>query len=124
MSKQFLSISLALLLIGALAYFYLTQNLKPTWGHHFTFENELGINIDSLEISIGDVKTTVYPHDDNSLARNLDVPRKGYPHQVVIEIYNGATQTNMNAEPFNCYNCDGTHAYILKTKGAEYKFHN
>jgi len=110
--------------LGAAGYFYLSKAMKPNWGHHFTFENKLGINIDSLEISVGNIKTVVYPTDTNELESNLKVPVSGYPHKVDFKVYKSDGSLFLKADAFDCYNCDGTHGYILKPEGAEYKFYN
>lgn len=96
------------------------------WGHHFSFENELGIELDSLEITVGDVKTTFRARSDSLryFEGNIDVPEKDYPHKVTFEIYSNGKTIILKADSFNCYNCDGNHQYKLKETGAEYKFLN
>lgn len=96
------------------------------WGHHFSFENELGIDIDSLEISVGNVKTMIRARNDSlmDLEENIDVPEDGYPHVVTIKIFSDHEIMTMKADSFNCHNCDGTHQYRLKDSIAEYKFFN
>ena len=96
------------------------------WGHHFSFDNELGIEIDSLEITVENFKTTIQAGSDSSrdLEGNIDLPKQGYPHEVTIKIYARDKTFSLKADSFNCYNCDGNHLYTLKATGAEYKFLN
>lgn len=96
------------------------------WGHHFTFKNELGTLIDSLQITIGDQVNWVYPNADDIsiLEDNLIVPQKDYPHAVKILLFQKRISLSLEADSFNCYNCDGSHAYILRKTGAEYQFLN
>jgi hypothetical protein len=96
------------------------------WGHHFSFENDLGIPIDSLKIIVGNEETMIVAGTDSakSLEGNIYVPKSGYPHKVEILIYTDKKVGNLKADSFNCYNCDGDHMYILKSTGAEYKFLN
>ena len=122
-------ISIALLLITLSGYAFLTffsNSTRMEWGHHFSFENELGFEIDSLEISLGEVKTLIHAASDSSsyLEGNIDVPREGYPHEVFFKLYSKGTSMILKADSFNCYNCDGSHEYILKPSGAEYNFLN
>jgi len=118
-------ILIALFVIIAVGYGmlkFLSNATDMEWGHHFSFENELGIGIDSLEITVGDVKTIIQVESDSlrSLEGNINVPEKGYPHQVTFNIYNKEKLMILKADSFNCYNCDGNH----KRSGAEYKFLN
>lgn len=96
------------------------------WGHHFSFENKLGIKIDSLEITVGDVKTIIVASSDSSgtLEGNIGVPETGYPHEVVIEVFSKEKSVLLPADSFNCYNCDGNHHYTLRDSGAQYEFFN
>ena len=94
------------------------------WGHSFDFNNQLGYEIDSLKITIGDKENWLYPSLDSakSIEGNLDVPAKNYPHKVEILVYENGNKHLIEADSFNCYNCDGYHEYILKKSGAKYKF--
>ena len=96
------------------------------WGHHFSFENQTGLNIDSLKITVGDKENWIYANPDwnNAMEDNLIVPEDGYPHEVKIEIYYEGNFKEILADSFNCYNCDGNHGYILKQDYAEYEFYN
>ena len=96
------------------------------WGHHFHFENELGIEIDSLEISIGSTNTMILPSTDSikSFFGNIDVPKNGYPHEALIKVFYNDNTMTIKADSFNCYNCDGSHGYIMRSTGAEYKFYH
>lgn len=51
------------------------------WGHHFSFENKLEIEIDSLEISVGKVKTIIEAGSDSlqTLVGNINVLKKATP---------------------------------------------
>lgn len=118
---------LALILIIALGFGIIQMilnSIKMEWGHYFIFKNELGIEIDSLEISIGDKKTMIYAGNDSlsSLESKINVPKYGYPHEVILKIFNKDKLFVLEADSFNCYNCDGYHQYILKPSRAEYKF--
>ena len=95
------------------------------YGHHFAFTNNLGITIDSLEFIVGDSTTWVYPNPDFSdeLEANVSVPVKGYPHLVTIRVYEDGVIRNLTADVFDCFNCDGSHEYILEGDSAKYKFH-
>lgn len=122
-------ILIALLLIIGVGYGvlkFLSNAIHVEWGHHFAFENELGIDIDSLEISVGGLKTTIQARLDSlrTLEGNIDVPTEGYPHEVTFKVYSGDKSMTLKADSFNCYNCDGNHQYILKESRAEYKFLN
>ncbi|HYC87301.1 MAG TPA: hypothetical protein VEB86_18845 [Chryseosolibacter sp.] len=99
---------------------------RMKWGHGFTFENELGIQIDSLEIIIGDKKTMIYASSDSlrTMAGNIEVPENGYPHKVTMKIFSNGNLQILKADSFDCYNCDGSHEYVLRNTGAEYKFYN
>lgn len=96
------------------------------WGHHFEFKNELGYDIDSINIFIGDKGNWIYndPYKNGLLEGNLVVPKNGYPQKVRITIYSKDKIIILNADSFNCHNCDGNHEYILKESGAEYRFEN
>jgi len=104
----------------------LLYSINIEWGHHFSFENELGIEIDSLEISVGGITTMIHAGSDSlrSLESNIDVPESGYPHSVILKIYSGAESMKLEADSFNCFNCDGNHEYILTNSGARYRFLN
>ena len=107
----------------ALVYFYSFSNFN--WGHHFTFENQLNIPIDSLEISVGGLKTMIYSDSNiDDVEGNIHVPKRGYPHEVLITIYSDSKKTKIIADSFNCYNCDGSHIYTLNNSRAKYKFEN
>lgn len=95
-------------------------------GHHFSFDNQLGIEIDSLEITVETLKTIIQAGSDSTrdLEGNIDVPKQGYPHEVTIKIYAIDKSFSLKADSFNCYNCDGNHLCTLKATGAEYKFLN
>jgi hypothetical protein len=97
---------------------------RPYWGHHFVVENQLNQHIDSLKITIGDEENWLLFGGDSSSSANLKVPKRGYPHPVRIEIYSGNDILHLEADSFNCYNCDGSHRYILKKPKAEYQFIN
>lgn len=109
---------------GLLKLFYNTNRIE--WGHHFSFENNLGFEIDSLEITIGDVSTVIQANSDSlrTLEGNIEVPKNSYPHKVTIKIFTSDTLMILNADSFDCYNCDGSHRYKLKNSGAEYDFLN
>ncbi|MAX78696.1 MAG: hypothetical protein CL843_00775 [Crocinitomicaceae bacterium] len=94
------------------------------WGHHFTFENELGYSIDSLDLDIGGKHNRYYFSADGSLATNgnANVPQNGYPHRVTIRVYRNGEALLLSAPLFDCYNCDGDHYYTLKNGTAEYRF--
>ena len=126
MRKTFFTISSIILIIATAILWYLGSNIKINWGHHFTFENELGIEIDSLSITVGDKSTMVLADSDgsNSLQSNIEVPDSGYPHLVELIIYSGEHEVKLTAEPFDCYNCDGSHQYTLTYNGAIYQFLN
>lgn len=100
--------------------------MQMQWGHHFAFDNELEIPIDSLEITVGSLSTLIYAGTDSlqSLEGNIDVPPTGYPHKVSINIYSHQKIIMMPADSFNCYNCDGNHLYTLTASGAVYQFLN
>ena len=104
----------------------LSGTTELEWGHHFSFENELEIPIDSLKIKVGGEQTLIEADTDSlkTLEGNITVPNKGYPHHVTIIIYSDKKVMNLAADSFNCYNCDGSHQYILRKSGAEYKFLN
>ncbi|WP_222931360.1 hypothetical protein, partial [Xanthovirga aplysinae] len=112
--------------IGYLLLKFFSNTNRMEWGHHFSFEKELGIIIDSLEITVGDVKTIILAGLDSlrALEGNIDVPKKGYPHQVTLIIYSNEKQMIFEADSFDCFNCEGNHKYKLKESGAEYKFLN
>lgn len=120
--KTILTITSILLL----AYIVMVFTSKPLfyYGHHFSFENELGIEIDSLAINVGGIETTITSKIDNLqfFEGNIDVPETGYPHKVLVTIYSDDEILVMKADSFNCYNCDGNHHYTLKKSGARYRF--
>lgn len=92
------------------------------WGHHFAFENELGIQIDSLEINVGGETKMIQSDLDGEVFGNINVP-ENYEVQIVsIIIFSPDSIFTIKAEDFNCYNCDGNHMYILRDTGAVYKF--
>ena len=104
----------------------LSKSNHVTWGHHFIFENELKMSVDSLEISIGVNKTIIRATKDSKITSegNISVPDIGYPHNVTFKIYTNEKSFLLKADSFNCYNCDGSHMYKLKKTGAEYYFLN
>ena len=120
---------ISLLLIIAIGFIinrFLLSITRIEWGHHFNFENELGIKIDSLEISVGEIKTMIIAGTDSlkTLEGNINVPKNSFPHKVLLIIYSKGKSRILKAEPFDCYNCDGSHEYKLKETGAVYKFIN
>ena len=112
--------------IGIAAYYWFSRSISIDWGHHFTFQNELGIPIDSLNILVGNIATNVKSilDDDKHLEGNIIVPDQEYPHKVVLTLYSGLEVITLKADSFNCYNCDGNHLYILLDNGAKYQFLN
>lgn len=124
--KKFLIAVLFVIAVGGGILMFLFKSISFDWPHHFSFENGLGIDIDSLEIEVGNVKTMIRAGSDNSkfLHGNINVPEHGYPHLVTINIFSNQEILTMKANSFNCYNCDGTHQYSLKDSIAEYKFFN
>ena len=122
-------ILIAVLLIAFAGYALIklfTNTTHMDWGHHFNFDNRLGIEIDSLEIAVGDVKTVIHADFGSigTLEGNIDVPKNAYPHKVILKLFTAKKTMILNADSFNCYNCDGYHQYTLKETGAEYKFLN
>lgn len=105
-----------------------SSRIKMDWGNYFTFQNDLDIIVDSLEISVGHVKTMIISDLDSdsliSLGGNLNVPEKGYPHKVAFKIYSGPHLLKLEADSFDCHNCDGDHEYRLTKSGAKYSFHH
>ena len=93
------------------------------WGHHFSFTNLIGLEIDSLSVVIGEDTTMVY-NSEYGMSENLAVPEIGYPHQVKIKLFAKERTVDLLADSFDYYNCDGTHEYILRKYSAEYLFHN
>jgi len=126
MNKNLLIGLVFLFIIGVLILKFQNSLSLYQWGHHFSFENEMGIKIDSLTISVGDVKTNVLADTDSlrTLEANINVPKDGYPHNVTLIIFSEGKSLLLEADPFNCYNCDGSHQYKLTKSGAEYKFLN
>lgn len=120
MMKKLL-IPIALFLVGGCINFY--------WGHHFTFTNQMGMPMDSLEITVGDKTTLITSKgiDRDSLEYlegNIGVPKRGYPHKVKLLIFSNSDTITLHPESFDCYNCDGTHQYILTKDSVKYKFWN
>jgi hypothetical protein len=115
-----------ILLALLLAFMMVRKSMQVEWGHHFSIANELGIEIDSVKITIGKEVNWLYAGSDRqrSMEGNLSVPSKGYPHRVQILIFSKGRKHKLKAEDFNCYNCDGSHEYILRKEGAVYVFHN
>ena len=108
-------IPVVLLVVAFLITVYaIIKTTQVEWGHHFTFENELNVDIDSLEVIIGNKKTTIESGNSKTLEGNLNVPKSGYPHEVKILIYHDEKTTTLKADSFDCYNCDGSHLYTLK----------
>lgn len=101
---------------------YRDINSSVNYGNFFEFENQLNMSIDSLKVTVGDKTNTLNPFKDSTLMANLIVPESGYPHQVKIWVYSNSNIYPLKADSFNCYNCDGSHLYILKEGRAEYKF--
>lgn len=126
MMKKILTAFLLILVIGYGLVKFLSKKKHLEWGNHFTFKNELQINVDSLEVSVGNFKTIIRAGIDNSIIfeGNINMPKKNYPHKVTFKIYNNDKLIFLNADSFDCYNCDGSHLYKLKETGAEYNFIN
>ncbi len=126
MIKRVLIALVLIISVGCGIVLFLSNSIRMEWGLHVSFENELGVKIDSLEIMVGDVKTIINAGTDSfrTLEGNITVTKKGYPHKVTIKIYSDEKLMTLNADSFNCYNCDGSHVYKLKDSGAEYKFLN
>ncbi len=118
------------LIVLVLMIFMVSCSPNFEWGHHFSFTNNTGIFIDSLDIQVGDsinrivANCTVAQIDSCSLEDNISVPNKNYPHPVKITIYSENHQYQIKADSFDCYNCDGDHEYIITKEKASYKFHN
>ncbi|MEM6264043.1 MAG: hypothetical protein AAGI38_16130 [Bacteroidota bacterium] len=125
MKKLLLIVCLALFIGMFLARLTLLST-QVKWGHHFTFKNELGLEINSLSITIGSeinmIRKTV--DEPNFLGGNLGVPKKGYPHEVIIKVFSQEGYLVIPADSFDCYNCDGSHSYILTDLRAVYQFIN
>ncbi len=93
------------------------------WGHSFTFRNELGFEFDSLEIVLGEIKSTIpNPKNFQDLECNFDLKKGSYPLNVILKVYVDGQFQTLKADSFNCYNCDGSHLYILKFPQAKYSF--
>jgi hypothetical protein len=125
--KKILLTLFIIVFVGGLFFIYILSSIKINYGHHFAFENELtSLEIDSLQIDIGNVKTIIEATGDSLriLESNINVPKSGYPHDVTITIFSNKGVRILRAESFDCYNCDGSHMYILKEPVAEYKFMN
>ncbi|MBT8326239.1 MAG: hypothetical protein KJP21_00865, partial [Bacteroidia bacterium] len=82
------------------------------WGHHFTFTNNTGYEVDSLKISIGNEENVLHSDTENEILGNLSVPNSGYPHPVSIILFSNGKKIKIHADSFNCYQCDGSHEYI------------
>ncbi len=124
--KKILILLGLIICIGFATYYWLPKSISVDWGHHFTFQNELGITIDSLNILVGNESTNVTSILDNhkDLEGNINVPNKEYPHEVVLTLFSGLEIIMLDADSFDCYNCDGSHLYILQDSRAQYKFLN
>jgi len=123
MIKKLLIIGISFILILFL-YLRFISISHIEWGHHFSIENNLGIEIDSLTLTIGDEINWLYPSEDSLhiIEGNIDVPTKNYPHRVEIHVYENGNIIHLEADSFNCYNCDGYHEYTLNKAGAVYRF--
>jgi len=86
------------------------------------FSNELHKPIDSLAISVGNRTTVLYGPEP--IEGNIAVPTRDYPHPVTITVFSTGLKDVILGDSFNCYNCDGSHEYILKSEGAVYRFRN
>ena len=117
---------MAIIALIAIAFglLHFLSKASVNWGHHFSFENMLGIEIDSLEITVGTMATMLHASAEGTIEGNIQVPEKGYPHAVTIKIFNRGEPYVQTADPFDCFNCDGDHRYILRESGAEYQFLN
>ena len=93
------------------------------YGHHFSFTNNTENEIDSLAITVGDETTMIY-NSNYGMEESLAVPKEGYPHRVKIKTFTNGKTADLVADSFNCYNCDGSHEYILSKDSAHYVFHN
>lgn len=126
MIKKPLFILFLITTIGYGLFLVYSKDTHIKWGHHFSFENELGMDVDSLTITIGNVRTEIQVGKDRlrTLEGNVNVPENGYPHEVSIIVYSSGKEIALKADSFNCFNCDGSHAYMLSESGAKYKFHN
>ena len=93
------------------------------YGHHFSFTNNSGYQIDSLSITVGEA-TTMALNSEYGMSENLVVPKEGYPHEVQIKVYSNEQTIDLVADSFDCYNCDGSHEYLLTKDSAQYAFHN
>ena len=95
------------------------------YGHHFDIVNKLGHQIDSVNICIGDKSNWLYKQKDTTdFQGNLDLPNKGYPHQIKIITYFKGVKTKFPTTLFDCYNCDGYHYITLEKGTAKYHFSN
>lgn len=122
--KTIFQVFLAIVFVLLLGFLALKSLTNIEYGHHFSFENNLDQQIDSLSITIGNKTNWLYPDMDKKFEGNLDVPKKGYPHKVKIIIFSNGSSKEIPTEKFNCYNCDGSHLYNLEISGAKYKFLN
>ncbi len=122
MLKKVLLIFVVIVALGIGFLLLLLRNIPYNWGHHFDFINELNIEIDSLEISVCDERTMLYAHSDSHIEGNIGVPEEGSPCDVNLKIFSNNEIINLEADSFDCYNCDGYHQYILQKTGARYEF--
>ncbi|MEM8584814.1 MAG: hypothetical protein AAGF87_11120 [Bacteroidota bacterium] len=119
--KALLILVIAFSSIWIISWLFLLQ--KPIqWGHHFTFHNELGIFIDSIQISIGGEERIITVREDHTLEGNCQVNEIYAPQEVRITIFTEDQIIEIPADSFNCYNCDGYHNYDLQPQRAVYWF--
>jgi len=108
---------------------------KRDWGTSVDFENELGVTIDSIQISVCDTKTmcraSKYEYSDahidiedtiNNIYKNISTPEKGYPCSVELKVYTTDTIITLQSDKkFDCPGCDIYHKYKLTENGALYE---
>ncbi|MEO0473707.1 MAG: hypothetical protein AAF206_29110, partial [Bacteroidota bacterium] len=88
------------------------------WGNVISFENELGIRIDSLEMIVCQTRSLLYVDEDSAGNRYIDehprFPDSGYPCPVKMKVYSEGKEIILEADTFDCYHCDNAKYYILR----------
>lgn len=88
------------------------------WGNKIDFVNELGIEIDSLEMVVCNTRSVLLVHESSDGGKYIDenpkFPNSGYPCQVKVKVYSKGKEIILQADTFDCYHCDNPKYYILR----------
>lgn len=100
------------------------------WGNHFTFEIDLSNKVDSLGFKYCNELQIFKSYYDDSLnvnnitfEGNIDPYHEIKPCDISFLIYSESETIQIDGGVFSCFNCDGSHYYLINKDTVIYKLH-